>query len=206
MQNVPAAPFSIDATLPQVAPTYEQIRAGRDMLKYQRAPVRISTYDAEIFDMQDPDRRKKYCELMLSIAQDIQAQQAVIWCNERQILQRKDGSSGWFRYIEYSRYALSPEAQKISDKEDEIAKEASAGADLRAAKAKAVRDMAMAGAAQAFAEVMGGRPAGGPAPKFSAPRPISPIGKVHAVGSDDPSDADFFDEMTAWGSAAGRKS
>jgi len=199
MQINPAAPFSMNFMAPSVAPTYDEIRAGKDMLKYQKAPVEVSTYDVDVFDMSSADDRKRYCELMLKVAKLVQAQQAVIWRNDLQVLQKKDGT-GWFRYLEWSRYALSKEAEQISKNEDRLRKESSEQFDE-------LRKKAVEGAKQAMSEIIGQplRPSDGvPASenrqkKFVPPKPKRNVGKVHDVGSDEVSDEDFFDEMTAWG-------
>ena len=185
MQINPTAPFSMNFMAPPVAPTY----------------------DVEVFDMASAEDRKRYCDLMLKIAKLVQAQQAVIWRNDLQVLQKKDGN-GWFRYLEWSQYALSKEAEQISKNEDKIRKESSE-------QFNNLRDRAKAGAEQALESIIAQalqHPAGVPvlhpeppaakpeaSKKFVPPKPRKIVGKIHAVGSDDVSDADFFDEMTAWG-------
>ena len=194
MQINPTAPFSMNFMAPPVAPTYDEIRAGKDMLKYQKAPVEVSTYDVEVFDMASAEDRKRYCDLMLKIAKLVQASQAVIWRNDLQVLQKKDGT-GWFRYLEWSRYALSKEAEQISRNEDRIRKESSEKFDdLRRKAEDGVRQ-----AVQEIASRSAHWSAGSAPKKFVPPKPAASVGKVHEVGSDDVSDADFFDEMTALG-------
>ena len=90
-------------TLRGLVPDDETIRAGEDKLKSGRL-VRLSGYKAEVFDMHDPKSRAAYARRMLDLSQRSQLGTVRILVHDRQTLHRKDGSSGWFGYLEWMEY------------------------------------------------------------------------------------------------------
>lgn len=123
MQALP--PFipgtNIESFRPSVAPSYDDIVNGRDLVKYDRVPVRIVEFRSELYDMMDEGRRKAYEERMLGLVAGIQESRCVIWRNDLQILSRPDGQH-WMRLLEWGEYELNePLLQRGARKEAEKA-------------------------------------------------------------------------------------
>lgn len=115
MDPVPAglqrtAPFlpgvDFEKFVPGASPTYEDVVEGRDLVKYDKVPVKVKSYSVEVFDMMDRDDRFRYSSLMERLAGMVQTASAVIYRNELQVLQR-GGEGRWFRYVEYAEYELN---------------------------------------------------------------------------------------------------
>ena len=96
----------IEGFRPSVAPSYEDVVSGRDMVRYDRTPVRISEFRARVFDMMDEKQVAEYEDLMKRLIVGIQTSSCVIWRNDLQILGLQDGQH-WMRSIEWAEYALN---------------------------------------------------------------------------------------------------
>lgn len=96
---------NIPSFVPGVAPSYDDIVTGRDMVRYDRIPVRIKTFHAEVFDLMSDDERKRYEDRMTGLVLGIQKSECVIWKNDLQIISTKDGQH-WMRYLEWAEYEL----------------------------------------------------------------------------------------------------
>lgn len=86
-------------------PSYEDVLAGRDMIRYQKVPVRIKSCAVRVFDMMDESQRKDYSTLMGELLAKSQASACMISRNELQVMQ-VGGDSHWFRYVEYIDYEI----------------------------------------------------------------------------------------------------
>jgi len=86
-----------------LVPDEETLRAGENKLKYGRV-VEISGYKTEVFDMHDRKERAAYMKRMLDLSKRAQVGTVRILVHDRQTLHRKDGSSGWFEYLEWMEY------------------------------------------------------------------------------------------------------
>lgn len=96
----------LEAFRPGVAPSYEDVVAGREMVKYDRIPVKISEFHTEVFDMMSEADRKRYEERMLYLVKGIQSSECVIWKNDLQVMQC-GGSQKWMRYLEWAKYEMN---------------------------------------------------------------------------------------------------
>ena len=107
MQASPLIPGTgLEAFRPGVGPTYEDVVNGRDLVKYDKIPVKISEFHAEVFDMMDAGDRERYEDRMKELVQGIQASECVIWKNDLQVISR-GGDQRWMRYLEWARYELN---------------------------------------------------------------------------------------------------
>jgi hypothetical protein len=104
---------NLEGFRPGVGPSYDDVVSGRDMVRYDRVPVRISEFHAEVFDMMDPGDRSRYEDRMKELVKGIQTYECVIWKNDLQVLSGPDGQR-WMRYLEWARYEISDEASKDS--------------------------------------------------------------------------------------------
>ena len=105
---------------PGVTPGAGDFVRGMQTLKYNKTPIVVSEYHADVFDMCSDDDRKKYCETMLGLMPLIQNAQAAILRHELQTMPKADGSSAWMRYLEWFRYKLNDSSTtKVVEKEDD---------------------------------------------------------------------------------------
>ena len=94
---------SLFPALRSLTPDDDTLRAGETKLKYGRV-VEISGYRTEIFDMHNAKDRAKYTRRMLDLSKRAQLGTVRILVHDRQTLPRKDGSAGWFGYLEWMEY------------------------------------------------------------------------------------------------------
>lgn len=102
----------VDTLFPAIrdlAPSDDEVKAGELKARYGRI-VEISGYKTEIFDMHDPKERAAYTKRMLDLSKRVQTATARLLVHDRQMLQRKDGSTGWFGYLEWMEYRRKDEA------------------------------------------------------------------------------------------------
>ena len=107
LQKFPLIPgTNLEGFVPGVGPTYEDVVAGRDLVRYDRVPVRIAEFRAEVFDMMSGADRKRYEDRMIELVRGIQTAECVIWKNELQVMS-SEGGQKWMRYLEWARYELN---------------------------------------------------------------------------------------------------
>ena len=87
-----------------LTPTEEELAAGEQKARFGRV-VRISGYKTEIFDMHAAKDRAAYNKRMLDLSRRAQLGTVRILVHDRHLLSRKDGSTGWFGYLEWMEYA-----------------------------------------------------------------------------------------------------
>ena len=92
--------------LRDLTPDDDTLREGEKKIKYGRV-VKISGYKTEVFDMHIPKERSAYTKRMLDLARRAQVGTVRILVHDRQTLSRKDGSTGWFAYLEWMEYKRS---------------------------------------------------------------------------------------------------
>ena len=93
--------------VPGVAPSYDDILNGRDLVKYDKIPVRVKEYHTEVFDMMSEDDRNRYSSRMKELMEGVQTSKVVIWKNELSVIGEGNGKTGWKRYLEWSEYELN---------------------------------------------------------------------------------------------------
>lgn len=86
-----------------ILPDSDTIQHGIDKQVSGRI-VSLSKYDTETFDMHDPKELKAYNRRMLDLSTRVQLGTVRILVHDRQAMHRKDGSSGWFSYIEWMEF------------------------------------------------------------------------------------------------------
>ena len=131
MQGIPFIPGTrIEGFRPGAGPTYDDVVNGRDMVRYDRFPVRIVEFHAEVFDMMHPADRSNYEGRMKELVLGIQSSECVIWKNDLQVMSTTEGQH-WMRYLEWARYDVSgsPAAAKTGST-DEAAPAAGSGGSV----------------------------------------------------------------------------
>lgn len=86
-----------------VLPKASEMKDGDDMLEAGRI-VKLTGYETRIFDMHDSKQRNAYSKLMLDLMVRQQARRVSLLVDDRQVMTRKDGTSGWFRYLEWMEF------------------------------------------------------------------------------------------------------
>lgn len=97
----------VDSLFPRLrdlTPDESTIREGEQKARYGRV-VEISEYRTEIFDMHVAKDRTAYNRRMLDLSKRAQLGTVRILVHDRQTLSRKDGSTGWFGYLEWMEYS-----------------------------------------------------------------------------------------------------
>jgi hypothetical protein len=94
---------SLFPALRGLTPDDSTLREGEQKLKYGRV-IKISGYKTEVFDMHNQKERAAYTKRMLDLSRRAQLGTVRILVHDRQTLHRKDGSSGWFGYLEWMEY------------------------------------------------------------------------------------------------------
>lgn len=106
----------VDTLFPAIreglTPSNDEVKTGELKARFGRL-VEISGYKTEIFDMHVAKERAAYAKRMLDLSKRVQTATARILVHDRQMLQRKDGSTGWFGYLEWMEYR-----RKDADKPD----------------------------------------------------------------------------------------
>lgn len=91
---------SLFPSLRGLTPSADELREGDAKLKAGRV-VELSGYKTEIFDMHSAKDRKAYTSRMLDLSKRAQLARVRILQHDRQVLARKDGSTGWHVYLEW---------------------------------------------------------------------------------------------------------
>lgn len=92
-----------------LTPTAKELEEGRISLE-QGKVVDVSDYRVEVFDLHLTKDRKSYASTMRDLIVKAQTGRARIVLNQRECLSRKDGTTGWFAYLEWMEFAGRAEA------------------------------------------------------------------------------------------------
>jgi hypothetical protein len=68
--------------------------------------------------MHDGKQRAAYARRMLDLSERVQLGTVRILVHDRQLLHRKDGSSGWFGYLEWMEYERDQDCEEGNAKEE----------------------------------------------------------------------------------------
>lgn len=88
-----------------IAPDPDEMADAYRRMQIDRRTV-FSGYHVEVFDMHSANGRRKYERLMVSLNEKTKARTATVLVHDRKMLPRKDGSAGWFNYIEWAEFRL----------------------------------------------------------------------------------------------------
>jgi hypothetical protein len=67
----------------------------------------IAEHHARVFDLMDADDRSEYEKLYIELLNASKEGKILISSNSREVLSRPDGSTGWFKYIEWTVFDTS---------------------------------------------------------------------------------------------------
>ena len=88
------------------SPTVSDMDEARRRALFSR-DVQLVGYHTRIFDMGDRRQLSEYDKTMKDLLLASRRMEAVISVHSRDKLQRKDGSTGWFNYVEWAEYKLN---------------------------------------------------------------------------------------------------
>lgn len=91
-----------------VAPSADEFKDGEDRLNAGKV-VKLTGYETKVFDMHDAKQRAAYSKLMLDLSLRMQTRRAQVLANDKQVMTRKDGTTGWFRYLEWMEFDWAEE-------------------------------------------------------------------------------------------------
>ncbi len=110
LQRNPLAPpvpgIDFEKFVPGAAPSYEDIVNGRDLVKYDKVPVKVKDYSVKVYDMMEESDRNEYSDTMKKLIGGIQTSKYVIFRDDLQVMQ-VGGESKWYRYLEWAEYELN---------------------------------------------------------------------------------------------------
>lgn len=84
-------------------PDEQELKDGEERARLGRL-VELSGYHTRIFDMSAKREAADYDALMLDLTRRVQTGEIRILVHDRQIMHRKDGSTGWYGYLEWMEY------------------------------------------------------------------------------------------------------
>ena len=62
----------------------------------------VSSHHVGVFDLMDESQRKEYEKTYVDLAEKAKAGKVIVTSNARETLVRPDGSTGWFKYLEWT--------------------------------------------------------------------------------------------------------
>lgn len=95
---------SLFPALRSMIPSATELKEGELKEEFGRT-VKLSGYHTEIFDMHSAKDRKAYSKLMMDLTLRIQVGKVRILFNDRKTMTRKDGSTGWFVFLEWMEFS-----------------------------------------------------------------------------------------------------
>lgn len=110
-----------------LTPSQEELDKGEAKVRFGKT-IRISGYKTEVFDMHDSKSRAAYNKRMLELSQRAQLGTVRLLVHDRGIMSRKDGSTGWFGYLEWMEYKRGEDNNDAG--QEKPAKEAKDGKEV----------------------------------------------------------------------------
>ena len=69
--------------------------------------LHVKSHHTEVFDVMNPDDRANYDRLYVELSDYSKKGSVYVISNRMETLTRDDGSTGWFRYVEWIEYDIS---------------------------------------------------------------------------------------------------
>ena len=80
-----------------------QLAAGQ--VDLMQLPIKET--HVEVFDLMNADERVRYADLYRKLSPLVKAGKVFLTVNSREVLTRADGSTGWFKYLEWIEFDTS---------------------------------------------------------------------------------------------------
>lgn len=86
-------------------PVYDARQLADGQIDVTQLTVKAS--HVAVYDLMDEEQREAYAKLHTNLLALAKAGKVYVTVNSREILTRADGSTGWFRYLEWIEYDTS---------------------------------------------------------------------------------------------------
>ena len=96
---IPNVQIQGDPDLHPEKPVFDARQLAQGQIDLMQLPLRES--HVEVFDLMDASERVRYMKLYKELAPLVKAGKVFLTVNSREILTRSDGSTGWFKYMEW---------------------------------------------------------------------------------------------------------
>lgn len=102
---IPNVQINGDPDLHPEKPVFDARQLAQGQIDLMQLPVKES--HVEVFDLMDKDERERYTKLYKELAPLVKAGKVFLTVNSREVLTRADGSTGWFKYLEWIEFDTS---------------------------------------------------------------------------------------------------
>ena len=102
---IPNVQINGDPDLHPEKPVFDARQLAQGQIDLMQLPIKES--HVEIFDLMDKDERERYTKLYKELAPLVKAGKVFLTVNSREVLTRADGSTGWFKYLEWIEFDTS---------------------------------------------------------------------------------------------------
>ena len=102
---IPNVQINGDPDLHPEKPVFDARQLAQGQIDLMQLPVKES--HVEGFDLMDKDERERYTKLYKELAPLVKAGKVFLTVNSREVLTRADGSTGWFKYLEWIEFDTS---------------------------------------------------------------------------------------------------
>lgn len=75
--------------------------------KIDLSKLNVKEHHVRVFDLMDPKQREEYENLYVDLSMLVKKGCVLVSANTRETLSRTDGSTGWFKYLEWTEYDTS---------------------------------------------------------------------------------------------------
>lgn len=86
-------------------PVFDARQLASGQIDLMQLPIKES--HVEVFDLMEKDDRARYTKLYKDLAPLVKAGKVFMTVNSREVLTRSDGSTGWFKYLEWIEFDTS---------------------------------------------------------------------------------------------------
>lgn len=102
---IPNVQINGDPDLHPEKPVFDARQLAQGQIDLMQLPIRES--HVEVFDLMDRDERERYTKLYKELAPLVKSGKVFLTVNSREVLTRADGSTGWFKYLEWIEFDTS---------------------------------------------------------------------------------------------------
>lgn len=69
--------------------------------------LKAKSHFVRVFDLMLEDDRNEYAQLYIELMNKSKEGRIIVSCNTREVLTRPDGSTGWFKFLEWTEFDTS---------------------------------------------------------------------------------------------------
>jgi len=75
--------------------------------KLDFSKLKVKNHFVRVFDLMDSEQVNAYETLYVQLADQAKQGKIIVSCNTRETLTRSDGSTGWFKFVEWTEFDTS---------------------------------------------------------------------------------------------------